>query len=361
MASEKKARMTDRERIEAMLKRKKPDRVPVWPIGYPGFAVVNAGYTIAEAYNNPEKAFKAERWCCEQYGWVFTPLFFYASYGGWEFGGEIKWPSSKFDQAPIITRYPVEAEEDIWNLTGPDVKKAGFIPLLTEFNKLSLQERLNNEPFYVMVPIGSSFTIAGNICGPEKLCKWLLKKPEVAHRLLRLATDHSLDLFQYWKKNFGTEGLLAFTGEPTASNQLISSKQFEKFVFPYLKELFEKILALGYKHIYCHICGEQNTNLPFWAQLPMGDPGIVSIGHEIDLLKAAEHFPNDIILGNLEPGIIQTGTPEEVYEASKAVIEKGKKCSGGFAFSPGCELPPMAPPLNVWMMTKAANEFGWYE
>ena len=39
---------------------------------------------------------------------------------------------------------------------------------------------------------------------------------------------------------------------------------------------------------------------------------------------------------------------------------KGKKCSGGFIFSPGCDLPPTILPINAWMMTKAARDFGWY-
>lgn len=34
---------------------------------------------------------------------------------------------------------------------------------------------------------------------------------------------------------------------------------------------------------------------------------------------------------------------------------------GGFAFGPSCELPPKAPPYNVWVMRKAINDFGWYE
>ena len=77
--------------------------------------------------------------------------------------------------------------------------------------------------------------------------------------------------------------------------------------------------------------------------------------------KAAEYFPNDVIIGNVEPAIIQTGTPQDVYELARIVIEKGKKCPGGFALSPGCDLPPKSPPLNVWMMTKALNDFGWYD
>jgi len=121
------------------------------------------------------------------------------------------------------------------------------------------------------------------------------------------------------------------------------------------------VLSMGYKTIYMHICGEHNANLPYWAQIPFGDPGIVSIGHEIELEKAGEYFPSHIILGNLEPTVIQTGTAEEVYEGVRKVVEKGKNLSGGFIFSPGCELPPMAPVENIRAMTKAVNDFGRYK
>ena len=118
---------------------------------------------------------------------------------------------------------------------------------------------------------------------------------------------------------------------------------------------------MGYKTILFHICGEHNGNLPYWSKVSMGDPGLISFGHEIDLETAANYFPNDIIVGNLEPNIIQAGTPEEVYKAAMRVIEKGKKLPCGFMFAPGCEMPPKAPVENVRMMTKAVNDFGWYD
>jgi uroporphyrinogen decarboxylase len=93
----------------------------------------------------------------------------------------------------------------------------------------------------------------------------------------------------------------------------------------------------------------------------MGNPGIVSIGHEIKLETAAEYFSNDIIFGNLEPAIVQTGMPDEVYEATKKNIQEGKGLSGGYIFSAGCELPPRSPVENIKAMNKAVNDFGWYD
>jgi uroporphyrinogen decarboxylase len=352
--------MTDRERIEALLGRQRPDRVPIWPIAL-GFCTIYVGGSITDAYNNPGLFLSAQRKTCRDFGWVFFPMLGASAALALEFGGEIKLPSSEFSQAPTVQRYPVETDEDVWNLKMPDVKTAGTVPARVEFYKMSAQERLDNEPFNVMAWEGGPFTNATNICGIDKMGRWILKKPETVHRLMQITVDYYLELTQYWKDTFGTEGALPFFGEPTAANQIISPKQFERFALPYIKELCQALLAMGYKHIYVHICGEQNLNLPYWAQIPFGDPGIISIGHEVELETAARYFPNDIIMGNLEPAIIQTRTPQEVYAATGEVINKGKRIAGGYIFAPGCELPPKAPVENVMAMTQAVNDFGWYE
>ncbi|MBW2000516.1 MAG: methyltransferase, partial [Deltaproteobacteria bacterium] len=107
---------------------------------------------------------------------------------------------------------------------------------------------------------------------------------------------------------------------------------------------------------------DQNLNLPYLANAsPWPHPSVLSFGHEVDIEEAAKYFPEDIIFGNIEPAVIQTGSPLRVYELSKAAIQKGKKAPGGFILGPGCGLPPTAPPVNVYAMTKAVNDFGWYD
>jgi uroporphyrinogen decarboxylase len=352
--------MTDRERVEALLSHKKPDRVPVYPFAAAGFGVVYAKASIADAYNKPEVALAAQRKTCRDFGWVFVPMMGYAGLGSWEFGGDIRWPSGEFAQAPMVTRCAVEKEEDVWNLELPDVRNSGITPITMEFCKLSSQERLDNEPWSVSCHVEGAFNVAANIGGQASLARWLIRRPEAAHRLLQLASDYLIERAQYWKDVFGTDGVLPGGGEPSASNDVISPKHFETFAFPYLKKVYEKVLAMGYKHVLIHICGEQNLNLPHWAKIPFGDPGLISVGHEVELETAAKYFPNDIIVGNLEPAIIQTRTPDEVYEATRKVVEEGKKCPGGYIFSPGCELPPMSPVENVMAMTRAVDDFGWY-
>jgi uroporphyrinogen decarboxylase len=63
-------------------------------------------------------------------------------------------------------------------------------------------------------------------------------------------------------------------------------------------------------------------------------------------------------MGNISSTIIQSGSAEDVYEATVRVIEQGKKCPGGFMLAPNCDLPPRAPVENVWAMMRAATDFG---
>jgi uroporphyrinogen decarboxylase len=357
--TEKKATMTNRERIEAMLRGEKPDRVPIWPIAL-GFCTVYIGGHLSDSYTNPDLYMEGYYKACEDFDWVNFPMIASVTTFASEFGGEIKWPDGEFAQAPMITRFAVETAEDVMNLEIPDIKSVGTTPMRMEYSKKAATKRLDNQPFNVMSWMGGPITSAFNIPGVEKACRWMIKEPEAVHRLMRITIDCYKELAQYWKDTFGLEGVLPFFGEPSASNQIISPKQFEKFALPYIKELCEALLNIGHKHIFVHICGEQNLNLPHWAKIPFGSPGIVSFGHEVALEKAASFFPKEIIMGNLEPAIIQTGTPEEVYAATRNIVEKGKEISGGFIFSAGCELPPKSPVENVKMITKAVNDFGWY-
>jgi len=339
-----------------LLLGQRPDRVPLYHFIL-GFAARNVGYPISSMYSDSEKSFMAQLWTFEQYGIDGGPDFGYASYGGWKFGEEIKLPQNGWEQAPLHGSFVVQSEEDIDKLRLPDVKKSGMLPLAMEFSKL--QDKYGTP---ISIVLGGNFTIGGNICPVETLSRWTLKKPEAAHRLLRLATDHIIEVVQYWADTFGAERVTPNILEPLASNQIISPKQFEVFVLPYLKDASEKMLSMGIKHIYYHICGEQNLNLPYWAQIPMGDPGIVSVGHQVDLTTAIEYFGDRyIIVGNVDPTIIQNGTPQQVYELCKQCIEKGKHAPRGYMLMSGCEVPPMSPPYNLYMMKKAVEDFGWYD
>lgn len=355
MSPKSEPQMTSAERMEAMYNHQPVDRVAFIHRGY-GFGAKNVGYPLADIYENPAKSFAAQQLTAKQYNSDGTPFYTFVSYGAWEFGGGIKYPEDRVGSGPSVARRPVETLADLEQLVLPDPQTAGCIPKQMEFARL--QEQNNVQIAFIC---GSPFTHAANLCGVEKFMEWIVIEPEAVHRAMRLMTDHISQVAQYFVDTFGKDRVIARSAAPTESNALISPKHFEEFAFPYLKELHESVLGIGVKSIYCHICGEQNRNLPLWTQVPFGNPGMLSFGHEVELATAAEHFPEHIIAGNVDPHLIANGTPEAVYEACRETIEKGKRdCAGRFVLMGGCEIPASVPPYHIYLMQKAVQEFGAY-
>ncbi|MEW5817702.1 MAG: uroporphyrinogen decarboxylase family protein [Spirochaetota bacterium] len=357
-----KNRMTMDERMAAVLNREPVDGVPFVHKGY-GFCAKNYGVKKSDIYKDPEISFKAQYYTMEQYGAVKQPFYTFVSYGALEFGGEIEWPAEdSHSSSPSVKRRPVQEPEDVFKLKLSDPKKAGCVPMMMNFAKL--QEKNNTQIAFIC---GSAFTHAANLCGVDKFMLWLITNPEAVAKALELMSDHILQVAKYFVDTFGEGRVLARCAAPTESNMLISPDQFEQYVLPVHQKVYGGVLEMGAKkNLYFHICSDHNKNLRHWQKIPRsrdGVPGILSIGHEITLQKMAEHFPDDIIAGNIEPRLVATGTPEEVYAASKKCILEGKKhCQPGrFIFEAGCELPYDVPPVNIYMMQKAVQDFGSYD
>ena len=350
-------RMTSPERIEALFNRKKQDRVPIGAMST-GFNTWNAGYAVSDAFEDPEKAFLGTLWATEQYGW--DPIPQYSGHTLFEildFGGAARPPKGEFEGTLVNKSHPVQTEKDVETLKLPDPRTAGRIPKAMAFAKLQAAHKL---PVFFFAR--SPFTMAANICSLEQFCKWLIKKPEICKILMDIAMEHICNVLQYWIDTFGVEQLFVWMSSPSESNQVISPKMMEKFALPYHIEYHRRLKALGVKRFGLHICGEQNLNLPCLSEAsPWVHPSVLSFGHEVDIETAARYFPNDIIFGNIEPAVFQIGPPEKVYEHCKAAIEKGKKTEFRFILGTGCGLPATAPPANVYAMTKAVHDYGWYE
>ncbi|MBW2045521.1 MAG: hypothetical protein JRI96_11660 [Deltaproteobacteria bacterium] len=112
-------RMSPMERIQTLFRYEKPDRVPINMISV-GFVCRNIGRPVADGYRNPETYFNAFLWTAEQFGWDSIPQNCpHTVLGAADFGGEVRLPGSEFEGAMVITRYPVENEEDVEKLVVP--------------------------------------------------------------------------------------------------------------------------------------------------------------------------------------------------------------------------------------------------
>jgi len=346
--------MTSKERWDALVLGDELDRVPCLQFIL-GHTAVVSGKPIAKVYDEARVSLACQRDAMEMYGYDGLVLHGWANAGGAEFGGEVEFPYRKYTGAPMMKKNPVQSEEDAWNLHLPDdIASVGTIPVALEFSRLQHEFGM-----YSTIQVGSPLTWAGSVCGEERLMRWIIKKPELVHHVLRVITDFILAKAELWVKEFGPERIMAFD-LCIETNVLYSPRQFETFAFPYLKEVHAKVTQMGVAIMLSHICGEQTKNLPFWGQLDYGKRGMVSVGRETALSTAREVFPNNIIMGNVDPVTMQEGSPEQVLELCKTCIAEGKDHAGGYALMTGCEVPPQAPPVNVFQMVKACRQYGQY-
>jgi len=350
----KRDNMSTRERWEALVRGDELDRVPCLQFILGHTAVVN-GRPIAKIYDDAGASFACQRRAMDMYGYDGLILHGWANAGGAEFGGDVEYPYRPYTGAPMVTRSPVQSEQDAWDLRVPDeIASVGTIPVSLEFSRLQFEAGMP-----CTIQVGSPLTWAGSVCGEERLMRWLIKKPDLVHHVLRVVTDFILKKAELWVLEFGPERIMAFD-LCIETNRLYSPSQFETFAFPYLSEVHDKLTAMGVAIFLSHICGEQNRNLPLWSQLSFGRRGMVSVGREIGLSAASAAFPSQVIMGNVDPVAIQEGTPEDALALCKACVTEGKDHPGGFALMSGCEIPPLAPPVNVFQMVKACREAGWY-
>jgi uroporphyrinogen decarboxylase len=314
------------------------------------WSVAQAGLPARAVHENPKQSFDAQLRSQERWGFDSPPYYAYATYGTWEGEGHLGFPSSELRQQPTQPYYPVKEERDVEMLKLPDVTGAGMLPQAMRFSRLQQEHGLP-----VSVVIGGTFTIAGNICGLERLLRWMMASSGTVHQIMQRACDHLVDIVAHWVGAFGADQLVPTVWESLPTNRIMSPRHFGEFVLPYQRELHERILDLGIRQILCHICGEQGRNLVHWAQIPMGRPGLVSVGPEIDLEEASQTFPDDILMGNLDPAAIQMGTAEEVFDLAVQCIDVGRKHPGGFILAPGCELGAQTSVENVQQIIAAAR------
>lgn len=348
-------KMTPAERMRALLMGEKIDRVTCIPFTI-GYTARVSGFSIGDFYKNPKTCVRAQLLAAELHGYEQPILYGYAAFGAWEFGAEVELPYKEGMSAPVVKKPCVEKPEDVDKLEVPDPKTAGSIPIALEVARQAVKLGMSAAP-----QVGLPFTMAGNIIGPQRMLLWLIEKPELVHRVLRMATDFVIDNAKLYAREFGPERCLAFDGGPLESNYLISPEQFEKFVLPYAKEIHEKVLSMGYPMFFSHICGEHNKNLKHWKKIPYGKPGILSFGREVDLEVLKREFGKEhIIMGNVDPPSIMVKSYDEVLKLCRDCVEKGKDNPTGYILGAGCEVPPYSPPVNVHAMMKAVREYGRY-
>jgi uroporphyrinogen-III decarboxylase len=140
------------------------------------------------------------------------------------------------------------------------------------------------------------------------------------------------------------------------SEGFMSIKQFEKFYWPTLKGLIVALVEKGYTPCVAFE-GDYTSRLEYLRELPKGKV----LGHfdTTDLFQAKKILRGHMcISGNIPCSILQTGTPDDVREQCRKLIDFCGK-DGGYIMSTRSPVDD-ARPENLKALIEFTREYGIY-
>ena len=137
----------------------------------------------------------------------------------------------------------------------------------------------------------------------------------------------------------------------------MSLKQFETFYWPTLKGLMIGLIDAGLTP--CPFFeGNYDSRLEYLFELPRGK--VLGYFDSSDILRVKDVLGNHLcIMGNVPPSLLQTGSPQDVREHCKHLIDNVGK-GGGYIMAPRSAIDEVKPE-NLKAMIDFTMEYGVYE
>jgi hypothetical protein len=128
---------------------------------------------------------------------------------------------------------------------------------------------------------------------------------------------------------------------------LMSLQQFEKFYWPGFKQVVLAVVDAGLTPVI-HFQGCFDTRLEYFAEFPRGR--VIGLFDRTDVFKAKEIVGDTMcIAGNMPLTLLRAGTPEEIKDYAKRLIDVVGK-DGGFIMSSNTVLDDADPArVRIWM------------
>lgn len=374
--------MTSKERIEKAVNLEEADRVPCAPlVGY--YIAAAADMTPEDVLFDPEKAEQAWEITYKKHGSAFDlsspssffvthidvyPNMFSTYYLDWSLPGRERSADSIPNLKERASEEPVMKESDYDKLIDDgfyrffSLERAGlsdiFYPMQagTYYKKYNKKWREEYQvPTLIDGSINTPFDVLSVLRGSTNFMIDLYKRPDKILAAIESMQDGMIAAGLEVAKMSGAETILL--GAARGSADFISPKMFEKFVLPFMVRASHALNEAGYR-IHYHFDTDWTPMLEYFKEFP-AKSGFLHIDERTDIFKAKEVLGNHLcLLGNLKPSLFSFGTPEEVMQQTRAIIEK---CAPGGGIILSSELPDMeTKPECVQAMVDAVLQYGSY-
>jgi hypothetical protein len=194
------------------------------------------------------------------------------------------------------------------------------------------------------------------LCGGRSMTPFfmdLYRMPDKLQEVMDLMLPMYIQLATNAVLESGIRG--TWIGGWRTASALLAPKLWDRFVFPYFKQIVE---ALAEQDIISILHLDQNwtRDLARFLELP-AKSCVLNLDGMTDI-RAAKKILGDhmSILGDVPSELLATSTPEKVREYVKSLIEDVGPT--GFLLCPGCDAPINAKHENLMAMYDSGREFG---
>ncbi len=340
--------MTPKEIILKAYEGGKPERVPVTLFGGGMWSIHSSGTTFEELSHDADKMTKmlvenSSKLNCD----IVYAGSGYNNFHASALGGKIKFREVG---APDLEDHLIGSEEELGKLNREDIDKDETINTTRETTRRVKKEI--GDTYVVTLTAWGPFTLGARFVGEEDMMKATFKKPALVEKVVDFACDLLIHLYEPLVDD-GTLEVISLA-DPTASGDLISKKQFEKFAVPALKKFTDWAKSKN-AHTLLHICGNTTDRLELF---PLTGASCISLDHKTDIAKAREVLHGKMCFGgNVDPvQIMLQGSVEDVEKSCKQIIETAGT-DGAFVLMPGCDIPPTVPYENIQKFIQVATEW----
>jgi uroporphyrinogen decarboxylase len=364
-------------RVEQAKRFELPDRVPVIPAIAHRFLVPKTGTRFGDYYRDPETMLHtqilAQKWLLEHIRtdaysitgpWVGAWTDFQNTFEAGSLGCEILFPE---DDIPWVGDGWVKKDADLRRLEAMDFVHTGINARQLAYRRamMNVADRypvcfLDGDPFYpgrnpsLTHTSDGPFGVAGDLMGQTELFVAVKERPDFVRELLRIVTDKLVEYLDFcWEEEqLPVPRDLAWTDDLAVS---LSAETYREIVLPYEQRLrfqFDGRLSL-------HMCGATDHLLEIFRD-DLAIHEFQGFGYQVHLGRIAAVMGGRVVLiGNVNPMLIHAGTPEEVREATRKVIETLGPYRG-LIVQDGSNVPPGSPLENINAMMDAAERYGRY-
>lgn len=259
------------------------------------------------------------------------------------FGSEIQ---VNDHEVPVVRGKIIADQEDADRLAVPEIGTGRTRLYIDAIGKAA--QTITDRP--VLAGVIGPYSLAGRLVGTAEIMKASRRRPELVHTVMAKCTQFITAYVEAYREA-GADGV--FMAEPLTG--LLSPKMAEDFSEPYVRQIVEQVQREDFIVMY-HNCGDSAVNM-LSSILRTGARGY-HFGNAIRMKDAVEGCPDNVLcMGNVKPGTFVFGTPQEIYQETRQIMEE---CGGhpNFVISSGCDIPPIAKWENIDSFYQAAASCG---